>query len=98
LRASAKSDDVIAAAMACPGSRSENYEEVYEIAKNIKIPCLIVHGTKDETIPIETSRKISSILEDCIYVEIKEADHPFSAPSHYKQMFDLVSEFILKQF
>ena len=98
LRASAISDDVIAAAMACPGSRSENYEEVYEIAEKIKIPCLIVHGTKDEIIPIENSRRISSVLENCTYVEIKDSDHNFSDPSHYNQMLKLVSEFILEKY
>ncbi len=98
LRASAKSEDVIAAALVCPGSTTEDYEEVNKIAESIKIPVLIVHGGEDYHIPAETSIKLSTILENCIYEEVEGAGHMFSDPVHHDQMIKLVSEFILEQY
>jgi len=96
LRATAKSKDVIAIAMVCPGSKSENYEELYKIAEGIKIPTLIVHGNKDESVPIEKSKKLTNLIKNSKLEIVKGADHNYSNPEHFEKMIKLISEFIIK--
>lgn len=69
----------------------------YEVAKKIKIPTLIVHGDKDESVPIEQSRKIATLIQSSELVEIKNGGHQFNKPGEFDKMLDLVSGFIIKQ-
>jgi alpha/beta superfamily hydrolase len=78
------------------------YEEaekvkVYEAAKNIKIPTLIVHGDEDETVPIEQSRKTASLIQNCRLEIIESADHTYSDTAHFEKMLDLISEFVVEK-
>jgi len=78
------------------------YEEaekvkVYEAAKDIKIPTLIVHGDEDETVHIEQSKKTASLIEHCRLETIEGADHTYSKAEHFEKMLDLISEFIIEQ-
>ena len=78
------------------------YEEAekikaYEAAQNIKVPALIVHGDEDETVPIEQSRKMASLIQNCRLEIIEGADHKYSDTSHFEKMLDLISEFIIEQ-
>lgn len=68
----------------------------YEAAKRIKIPTLIVHGDKDESVPVEQSRKTASIMRNCKLKVIKGADHRYSKPEHRERMLDLISKFIIE--
>ncbi len=68
----------------------------YEAAKQIKVPTLIVHGDKDESVPVKQSKKIASIIRDCKLEIIKGADHRYSEPEHRKRMLNLISKFIIK--
>lgn len=72
-----------------------NYD-AYELAKNIKVPTLIVHGDVDTTVPIEQSKKIATMISDCTLEVIKDADHKYSNDEHFDRMIDMVSQFILK--
>ncbi|MCK4540579.1 alpha/beta fold hydrolase [Candidatus Parcubacteria bacterium] len=69
----------------------------YEAAKKIKIPTLIVHGDKDESVPIEQSRKIVALIQNSELVEIKDGGHQFNNPGEFNKMLDLISSFIIKQ-
>jgi dipeptidyl aminopeptidase/acylaminoacyl peptidase len=78
------------------------YEEAekikaYEAAQKIKIPTLIVHGDKDETVPIEQSKKTASLIENCRLEIIEGGDHRYSKPEHFEKMLDLISDFIIEQ-
>lgn len=68
----------------------------YQAARKIKIPTLIVHGDKDESVPIEQSKKIASIIRDCRLEIIKGADHLYSEPEHRERMLNLISKFIIE--
>jgi hypothetical protein len=68
----------------------------YEAAKQIKVPTLIVHGDKDESVPVKQSKKIASIIRDCKLEIIKGADHRYSEPEHRERMLNLISKFIIK--
>ncbi len=67
----------------------------YIAAKRIKIPTLIVHGDKDESVPIEQSRKIARIIKSCKLEIIDGADHRYSKPRDFERMLYLLSKFII---
>jgi len=67
----------------------------YEAAKKLKIPTLIVHGDKDESVPIKQSKKTAKIIKDCTLEIINGADHKYSNPKQFKLMLTLISKFII---
>ena len=69
----------------------------YQSAKKIKIPTLIVHGGKDESVPLKQSRKIADLIKDCQLEIIEGADHRYSKSKDFDKMIDLISKFLIKQ-
>ncbi len=67
----------------------------YAFAKNIKVPTLIVHGDRDETVPLEQSRKAAELIPDCYLEVIEGADHVYSDPKHFERMLGLISDFVV---
>lgn len=47
-------------------------------AKQIKCPVLIIHGTKDESVPIEDSRKLAKELPNAELIELEGENHKLS--------------------
>ncbi len=74
----------------------EDAEKVnaYEAARKIKIPTLIVHGDKDETVAIKQSIKTARLIKNCRLEIITGCDHIYSQPEHFAKLLDLVSGFI----
>ncbi|MAG47838.1 hypothetical protein CL617_04485 [archaeon] len=68
----------------------------YKAAESINIPTLIVHGDKDEAVPVEQSKKVSKIIKDCKLEIIEGANHRFSEEKDFNKMIKLISEFIIK--
>jgi hypothetical protein len=68
----------------------------YEAAKKITIPVLIVHGTKDETVPLAQSQKTARLIENCRLKIIQGCDHVYTNPEHFERLLDLISKFIIK--
>ena len=68
----------------------------YDAAKKIKIPTLIVHGDRDETVPIEQSKRTASLIENCRLEIIEGGDHKYSREEHFEKLLDLISKFIIK--
>ncbi len=68
----------------------------FESAKKIRIPVLIVHGDKDDTVPIKQSIKTSSLIKNCRLEIIEGGDHLYSDQKHFEKMLDLISTFIIK--
>ncbi len=48
---------------------------VYDKTSKIKCPTLILHGDKDETVPIGQSKKTCKLIKNCQLEIIKGADH-----------------------
>ncbi|MCP2520727.1 alpha/beta fold hydrolase [SCandidatus Aminicenantes bacterium Aminicenantia_JdfR_composite] len=71
---------------------------VYKIASEIKIPVLIVHGDHDESVPLNQSKNLASLLKNCKLEIIKGADHRYSDSKHFNKMISLISDFIIKNF
>ncbi len=68
----------------------------YQYAKNIKIPTLLVHGSCDQTVPLDQSRQASHLIPDCRLEIIEGADHIYSDPQHFEKMLELISGFIFE--
>ena len=68
----------------------------YEAAEKITIPTLIVHGDRDETVPVEQSLKTSQLIKNCRLEIIEGADHIYSQPQDFEKMLRLISEFVIE--
>jgi len=56
---------------------------MYDKAKQIKIPTLILHGTEDEHIPVEHSEKLVQNLQNGSLVIIEGANHGLAVDGDY---------------
>lgn len=62
--------------------------------KNVNVPTLIVHGSDDQTVPIETSAKQASKgIKDNDYHIIKNAPHGLNV-THKEELNKLLLNFI----
>jgi len=56
----------------------ENIDKDYsEILKEIKIPILIIHGEKDETVPVKFSKKLAKNYKNIKLILLPKAEHKF---------------------
>jgi len=46
--------------------------------KQIKIPLLIIHGTADESVPFENSKRLNQIIKNSTLLPLKGADHRYT--------------------
>ena len=65
------------------------------LAENINVPTLIVHGDRDDTVPLEQSRKVAGLIPNCNLEVIRGADHVYSNPEHFELMLALISDFVV---
>ena len=60
-----------------PGIKGENILDLYTSKKNLNV--LMIHGEKDEAVPVENARKMAARLkelgENYRYIEVKDAGH-----------------------
>ena len=63
--------------------------------KKYRKPILIIHGEKDEAVPLFNAEELyESAHKPRKLVVIKDADHRFSKPAHFKKMVDVLNHFI----
>lgn len=70
---------------------------VYACCEKIKIPTLIVHGSENETVPVEQSQKASAHMRNYRLKIIRGADHRYTDPEDFDKMLEVISEFIIEQ-
>lgn len=68
----------------------------YEAAAKISVTTLIVHGNRDMTVPVEQSRRLSQVIQNCRLEIIDGADHTYSQPSHFEKMLESIAGFVLQ--
>lgn len=66
---------------------------LYQEAEKIKVPTLIIQGTQDKSIPMETTTELVKHLSNPHLEIIEDADHNFREPEHFKQMIQKSVEF-----
>ncbi|MBL7147579.1 MAG: alpha/beta hydrolase [Nanoarchaeota archaeon] len=64
----------------------------WKSAKKIKIPTLVVHGDKDITVPIEQSKKLCGLINNCKLKIIKGCDHFFQEQEYFNKLIRLLVE------
>ncbi len=67
----------------------------YKAAGKIKIPTLIMHGEKDEIVPIDQSKKTACLVKNCRLEVVEGADHDYTKERDFEKMLKVVSEFII---
>lgn len=73
-----------------------NYNTVEKI-KKLKIPVLIVHGTKDDSVPMIHSRIAYRLLSGPKKLAIiKNAPHTWKQPKYYKKINPVVTDWFIK--
>src|SRR3989344_7015669 len=73
----------------------DNYDG-FQAARKIKIPTFIIHGDKDDSVPLKDSRKLASLLPKSILKIVKAADHYFSDSTHFALRQKMIVAFIRK--
>lgn len=70
--------------------------DIYEKVKNLNIPVLIIHGDKDDVVPIEQSKKLVKSLKGEKHLEIiKGADHDILGED-LERASNLIADFFQK--
>lgn len=67
----------------------------WEIAPTISIPTLIIHGDKDEIVPVNHSIKMSKLMPDCTLHIIIGAGHRFEKPKESQELIETSVSFIV---
>lgn len=68
----------------------------YEIVGQITVPTLIVHGDKDQSVPVEQSIKFDSLLSDSRLEIIEGASHFFEKPEEFEKMTNYIADFLIE--
>ena len=67
-------------------------------ADKIQLPVLLVHGTKDRSVPVKQSvamyKALKSENKDVQYIELEDGDHYLSTNSHRLQTFQAMDSFL----
>jgi len=66
-------------------------------AREIGCPVCIIHGDRDESVPLEQSRAFVRQLKQGELHVIKGADHRYSEPGHFAEMIDRLTGFIVER-
>ncbi|MBU0979180.1 MAG: alpha/beta fold hydrolase [Nanoarchaeota archaeon] len=65
---------------------------VHDVAPKIKPPTLIIHGDKDDVVPVEQSIKSSGLIPDCRLKVIKGTGHAFEG--HRQECLRMAIDFL----
>ena len=70
--------------------------DVYAVAKNISIPVIIAHGDNDVRVSLNQSKKLATILPDCVLKIIPGAGHSFKTiEGQFEEVISLISDFMI---
>lgn len=64
------------------------------VYKQISIPVLIIHGTADESVNIEASRKLKQQIKKSKIIEMEGTDHPYSKPEDHDRLINETAKFL----
>jgi len=65
-----------------------------DLLSTIKIPVKIIHGDKDDTVPIDNSLKLASLLLYSDVTKIKDLGHSTETPEQEKEVVDKTVSFL----
>ncbi|MEC8738314.1 MAG: prolyl oligopeptidase family serine peptidase [Bacteroidota bacterium] len=59
--------------------------DILEQARKFDKPLLLVHGTKDETVPLKEAKRLNEVIPQSILIEIEGANHVFGSYHKYQE-------------
>ncbi len=72
--------------------------DIFKIASNFDKKVLICHGEKDETVPVEVSKRYLKYYGDRASLKvIKDADHTFNNSKWEKEIIDLTAAYLAEE-
>lgn len=71
--------------------------DVHQAAQALGVPTIIVHGDRDEVIPVKQSEELYARIraEKALYV-IPDADHRFSNPEQFRRTTELLVDWLIR--
>jgi len=69
-----------------------------KVAKDVKVPVLIIHGSKDDVIPLEKSVALINCFEDCLLLVVGGADHEYTGKYTFNRIIELATDFVIDKF
>jgi len=63
----------------------------------LDIPTLIVHGDKDQAVPVAIGEQVAACLPQAIFEVWPDADHTFARREHRLQLGERIADFVLRQ-
>lgn len=73
--------------------------DISKVFKNLKLPILMFHGGKDETVPLENVYKINEAVPEGVYKEMHvfdDAKHTKCVATHKEEYREIVTNFVNK--
>jgi len=64
-----------------------------EFLSQIMVPVCLIHGTEDDIVPSENSRRMAGALPIGVFVEVNGADHSWRIAEHEKQLIEETIKF-----
>jgi len=104
--AASKNSDLSVMALKAPGMgqksrKLSNYKNDFDTKSwikagtKVKIPTLIVHGSKDEEVELQFSKDLAKSIKNSKLEIIKGADHRFTKKEDFDRCIKLLAEFII---
>lgn len=71
--------------------------DVYRAAQQLRVPTTIVHGDRDDVIPVSQAQQLfAQIRAEKTFHVIPGADHRFSRPEHFSEMSELLGNWLIR--
>ncbi|MFH1591749.1 MAG: alpha/beta hydrolase [Candidatus Woesearchaeota archaeon] len=67
----------------------------YSVYESIDIPVLVIHGTEDESVPIDDSRKLVKYIQKSNLIELTGADHMYTGEKNFDRVVEETVRFIV---
>lgn len=64
--------------------------------KNVNMPCMVIHGTKDLPVPYVNGESVAKNLEKCELILVKDATHGYNQAEDKAELFEKSLKFIKK--
>lgn len=71
--------------------------DVIAAVRRIQAPLLVVHGDRDDVVPVSDGRDIAAAARQARLEVMPDADHMFSQAAHLQQLLDLTEAFLVEQ-
>jgi len=69
-----------------------------DLASNISVPTIIVHGKKDNLIPLDNVEQVNELISHSKLIVLPNSDHFFDYKGDFETLITLISNFVVDKF